>query len=156
MPQRYATIDAGGRATGFYSDDVHELVPPDAVAVDEDSYLAWIKDTRTQRWDGGALVSCDPPAPPPPALTDYQRAIEALVDATARERSYSSAVSCASYVASTNAAWRAEAEAFVAWRDAVYTAAFAALAAVDGGAPAPSIADFIAALPVIEWPVVPA
>lgn len=89
----------------------------------------------------------------PPTVDDFSRAIDVHLDAIARERGYSSAVSCASYVSSTNALWRAEAEAFVAGRDAVWTYAFAELASVQSGSRAvPSVAEFIAELPAIEWP----
>lgn len=88
-----------------------------------------------------------------PEIGEYQAAIEAHVDAVARERGYSSAVSCASYVSSTNAIWQEEAEAFIAWRDAAWAYAFAELASVQAGNRAvPTIADFIAELPAIEWP----
>nr|WP_314074900.1 hypothetical protein [uncultured Roseococcus sp.] len=104
-------------------------------------------------WDGEVFA---PPAPPPsPALTeaDYQHAIEAHVDAVARARRYSGAAACASYVASTEPVWAAEAVAFVAWRDAVYRIAFAALDLVMAGqAEPPTIGGFLASLPVIEWP----
>jgi hypothetical protein len=85
-------------------------------------------------------------------LGDYQAAIDAHVQATAHARSYNDANSCASYVVSTVPAWRAEAEAFVAWRDQVYLETFEALAAVQDGAPAPSVEGFVASLPAMVWP----
>jgi hypothetical protein len=94
------------------------------------------------------------PVPEPPARTqqDYARALGGHVDGVARERGYSSAASCASYVSSTVAAWSAESAAFVAWRDAVYVEAFATLEAYEGGAPAPTIDGLLAGLPTIAWP----
>ncbi len=94
------------------------------------------------------------PAPPDPAAIQaaYTAAVEAHVDATARERNYRDATSCASYVASTNTAWAAEAEAFVAWRDAVWSEVLAVYAAVLGGADLPALPDLIADLPAMVWP----
>lgn len=87
-------------------------------------------------------------------LAIYQRAIEAHVEATARARGYKSDVSCASHTASTNPLWKAEAEAFVAWRDAVWTAVFATFAAVQAGEVlAPTVEALVEGLPSIEWPV---
>jgi hypothetical protein len=107
-------------------------------------------------WDA---LEIDPPAEmpvlgrtPPPTLADYQAAVEAHVEGTARARDYASAVSCASYVYSTNPAWAAEATAFVAWRDAVWIEVYGTLAAVQGVAPAPTIAALVAGLPAMEWP----
>jgi hypothetical protein len=80
-------------------------------------------------------------------------AIEAHVEATARARGYTSAVSCATYAASTIPAWKAEGVAFVAWRDAVWTAALASLEAAKAGGPIPD--NPLTGLPQIQWPVSP-
>lgn len=88
-----------------------------------------------------------------PDQSAFQRAIEAHVDAVAAQRGYSSAVSLASYDASTIDLWRAEAESFIAWRDAVWTYALAELAkAVEGKRSIPAVSAFIAELPAMTWP----
>lgn len=96
-----------------------------------------------------------PPPPPPPTPEElqaaYATAISAHVDAVAGQRRYSSGVHCASYVASTNAVWAAEAAAFIAWRDAVWEAATEMLADAESTGTVPSIEEAIAALPVIQW-----
>ena len=79
-----------------------------------------------------------------------RRAIDAHVEARAQALHYNSASALAGYVASTVGAWAAEAATFVAWRDAVWTAAFTMLDAADPMEP-PSVEDVLAALP--EWPV---
>jgi len=93
---------------------------------------------------------------PPPSLEDYRAAIRAHVDATAQARDYDNAVSCASYVDSTNPQWAAEAQAFVAWRDAVWAYVFAELAKVENGErEQPTVEQFIAELAgavPMEWP----
>lgn len=109
------------------------------------------------------IVDCDkgdvsvdetwiPPAPPPPESSDYQRAIDAYIDAAATAKSYASGVSCASYVKSTNVQWASEAETFIAWRDAVWAYAYAELDKVlTGKREAPSVSGFIEELPAIRW-----
>ena len=96
------------------------------------------------------------PAPPPPEPEQIKAALQAgiaaHVDAVAGQRQYSSGVHCASYVASTNAAWVAEAAAFIAWRDEVWQTAAAMLAAWQPGDPVPELPDVIDALPEIVWP----
>lgn len=114
------------------------------------------------RIEEGALVVDFPSEPEPepepePTLEEiierYQWAIEGHVNAVAQERQYSGAVSCASYVNSTNGQWAAEAAAFIAWRDAVYIYAFAELDKVQNGTrEQPTIEAFIAELPDIDWP----
>ena len=86
----------------------------------------------------------------------FRAAIQSHVDTVATSRRYDSAVSLASYVASGNPAWAAEAQAFVTWRDAVWAYAYTELDKVlDGLRRQPGIGEFIAELPVIEWPVLP-
>ena len=98
-------------------------------------------------WDGNQWL----PAPPQTLTAeDYRLAVQAHVDAVAVARLYDSGVSLASYVASTNATWAAEAAAFVAWRDAVWAQVYALWA--DPPEVPPTIADLISTLPEIVWP----
>lgn len=87
-----------------------------------------------------------------PDQAAYQRAIENHIEAAATSRGYSSTVSLASYVTSTIPQWKAEADAFTAWRDAVWSYVFTELAKAQAGERAiPSLEEFITELPVIEW-----
>jgi hypothetical protein len=61
MARYWAAIDGDGRATGFYSDALHGAPPGGAIEISEETWRAWTDDTERQRWDGAALVSCDPP-----------------------------------------------------------------------------------------------
>jgi hypothetical protein len=93
---------------------------------------------------------------PKPSEDDYTEAIQSLIDGTAQSKQYTDGNSCATYALAdsppgTN--WKAEAQAFIAWRGAVWAQAFATLADVRAGTiPRPTIADLIAGLPVIAWP----
>lgn len=85
---------------------------------------------------------------------DYAAAIEVFIADVARQRGYDSGISLASYVGSTNAAWAAEAAAFVAWRDDVWEYAYQCLDKVQSGQRTqPTIAAILAELPSIQWPV---
>lgn len=106
-------------------------------------------------WEGGQWVEHppEPPEPSPPTLYDYENAIQAMVDATAREKLFRDGVTLASYVNSADPQWAAEAVTFVAWRDDVWRYAYAELAKVQGGLrPQPSVAEFIAEITPIVWP----
>ncbi|MEO4000302.1 hypothetical protein [Mesorhizobium sp. CAU 1732] len=82
----------------------------------------------------------------------FRSAIQSHVDEAARSRRYDSGFALASYVASTNPEWAAEAQVFVAWRDAVWLYAYAELDKVMAGErEAPTVAGFITELPAIEW-----
>lgn len=88
-----------------------------------------------------------------PTEQDYSNAIQARIDGVANERQYANGVALASYVNSTNSQWAAEASAFVAWRDAVWSYAYQELAKVQAGTrPQPTIEALIAELPAIVWP----
>lgn len=146
----YVAVDGDGRAIGFWEDEIPR--PETALQVLEEEFLRWRETPGLYRWDweAEAVVACDPP---PPGVPAYQQAIDAHVQATARSRGYNDANSCASYVADPNPAWAAEAAAFIAWRSAVYGAAFTALAAVQAGEmPPPSVEEFVASLPAMVWP----
>lgn len=83
----------------------------------------------------------------------YTAAVDDRVTQTARARGYNGAESLASYVASTNPTWAAEAQAFVAWRDAVWTYALSVMAQVQAGVvPLPALDDFLTDVPAIIWP----
>jgi hypothetical protein len=86
-------------------------------------------------------------------LDDYKAAFDAHLDAVAQDRQYDNRLTIATYVTSSNAPWAAEAQTFVAWRDAVLASMFAQLAAVQAGEiDPPTVEEFIAALPDIAWP----
>jgi hypothetical protein len=88
------------------------------------------------------------PEPPEPITAEQaEAAIQGHIDATARARGYRSGDACATYATSTNAAWQAEALAFVAWRDAVWALAF-----TTDPSGFENTGDVIAALPAMVWP----
>lgn len=118
---------------------------------DENNRLRMI----VKEWEdqGNVIPSYSVEVAPPPTITDYENAIQNLVDNTARERQFADGVSLASYVASTKPKWAAEAQAFVAWRDYVWTSAYAELEKVQNGErEQPSIEAIIEELPKITWP----
>lgn len=112
-----------------------------------DMYVDGVRVPLPNGWQQPADL---PPPTPEQLQAAYTAAIGAHVEATARARGYTSAVSCATYAASTIPAWQAEGAAFVAWRDAVWTAALAMLAAVQAGGGIPE--SPIAGLPEMVWP----
>lgn len=85
----------------------------------------------------------------------FRAAIQAHVDATAMSKLYNDSVTLASYdtLSQPNAAWKAEAAAFVIWRTAVWEYVNGQLLLFGAGErEIPTIEDFIAELPVIVWP----
>ncbi|WP_140652897.1 hypothetical protein [Rhodanobacter glycinis] len=95
-------------------------------------------------------------APPEPTLADAAVVliadVQAWLDATASQNGYNSLASCISYKDSAIAQWAADATAAIAWRDAVWQAAFQWQQAASANPPAtfPTSAEVIAQLPQPE------
>lgn len=86
-------------------------------------------------------------------IKEFTTHLEQIINEKANEKLYSSGVSCASYVNSTNPQWSAEATSFIAWRDNAYAYAYDYLAKVQTGEIKNSnIEDFIAGIPAMVWP----
>src|SRR5690606_6387841 len=63
----------------------------------------------------------------------FSQAIQQMLDRAAQERRYDSGTTISTYVNSTRPEWAAEAQAFVAWRDAVWDHAYTELDKVMSG-----------------------
>lgn len=147
--QIYAVIDAHGLIVNRIVGAVpgHQCVPEDDTPLEiGGSYI-----------DG--VYTPPPPRPPDDPLSEeqivssFRSAIQSHIDAVAQSHNYDGGTSLASYVASTNPTWAAEAQSFIAWRDAVWTYAYAELDKVTSGQrEVPTVEDFIAELPAMEWP----
>lgn len=90
---------------------------------------------------------------PAPSMADaaaaLTAAVQAWLDATAQGNGYDSIASCVSYRDSAIAQWAADAAAAIAWRDAVWLAAFQWQQSASEAPPAtiPTSAEVIAQLP---------
>jgi hypothetical protein len=84
--------------------------------------------------------------------SDIDRKVNDLLLATAQSRGYSNVNSIISYVASSNVQWKAEADAFVAWRDQLWEHVYIEYMAIDAGGNIPNEDTFMASLPLIVWP----
>lgn len=93
---------------------------------------------------------------PAPTFSDIVKAlmpgVQAWMEGVVRANGYDSVISCASYASSTVAQWRNDALALIAWRDAVWQAAYAWQESAGGQVPQtiPALADVIAQLPQPE------
>jgi len=86
-------------------------------------------------------------------LSAYLAQLRTLIDGVARQRNYDDAISCLSYLSSTNGAWKLESETFSAWRDAAWTYLYAQQVLIlDKTRAIPTIEQLNAELPVIVWP----
>jgi hypothetical protein len=100
------------------------------------------------------LAAGNTPLPPPgltfeAILAAVIPGVQAWMDMTARQKGYDSVVSCATYATSTVPEFKADAEAIIRWRDAVWVAAYAWRDGLNGQLPptVPTIEEVIAQLP---------
>jgi hypothetical protein len=148
----YAKFRESGLISGFYPSDIYPEPPAGCVEITEAQWQDLLDHPGVRRWDGAQVVPYDPPAPPV-TQEDYARAIQARLDATARERQYDSIQAAVSYLGDPNPTYAAEAAALRDWRSAVWTYALAQLALVAAGDRAPpTVTDLLAELPTIVWP----
>lgn len=180
---KFAVFEAGF-PVAFYSEDVHGtkmrpvygepdadtheveivgeepnpdcLIPIEAVEIADQQWIEFVANPGRRKWDGGVVVPYEPPAPPV-TQADYSAAIQAHLDAKARERQYDGIHTAIGYRDDPNEAFAAEALALFNWRSAVWTFSSAELAKVMAGErPQPTVAEFVieleAACPFV-WPM---
>lgn len=153
----YAKFDDNGFAVGFWvaaaCSDPEAVIPTDAVVITEEQHLEFLENAGGRKFIDGEVVVVEP-STVPATILDYEYAIQTLVDGTARERQFRDGVTLASYTASTKPKWAAEAQAFVAWRDNVWTYAYGELAKVQAGQrQQPTVEQFLGEIARIAWPV---
>lgn len=88
-----------------------------------------------------------------PTQQQYTDAIQEMLDTKARERRYDNILSACTYVHSTDPKFKAEGQACLTWRDAVWAMACGLMGQVAGGQiAAPTIPVLLAMLPTMTWP----
>lgn len=94
-------------------------------------------------WDeyGAWCAAGNVPEPASSAATDYvaetKLRITQWLDSVVQAKGYDNIVSCASYASSSDDTFRAEAQAAIAWRDAVYRRGYEILADIPEGVTTP-------------------
>lgn len=119
-------------------------IPMDTANSDYQAYLAWLAEGNTPE-------PADPVAVPS-IKSELAAAVQAHLDAKARERNYDGILSLCTYATSTNTTFAAEGQAGVVWRDACWAKCYEVMQSVIAGTRAvPTAAELIAELPVFTW-----
>lgn len=85
---------------------------------------------------------------------EFEAAVQNLLDTEARSKGYDNILSMISYGTSTKPQWKAEAVAAVKWRDDCWNEALVQLGNYIATGVEPTMEDFLAAMPAINWPQV--
>lgn len=108
------------------------------------AYRAWLSD--------GNVPQPADPLPQEEILAAYTAAMDGLFNSTAQARRYDNRVTCA-LRAGYPGPFQAEGLAFAQWMDACNALGYQVMGEVLGGLrPLPTVAEFLALLPVMEWP----
>lgn len=124
-----------------------------AITTSPNGFTSWRTVTAEAELLPGETFATEPPAP---TLADIAAmltaAVQSWLDATAAGNGYDSLASCISYRGSSVAQWSADADAALAWRDAVWQACFQWQQSAAANPPTtwPTAAEVIAQLPQPE------
>lgn len=112
-----------------------------------------INGTWTRPWQVIELTAEEIAANAAKAQQQYEDAIQAHLDATAKERNYDSILTMVTYDIPTGGRFKAEAAIAANWRTSVWETAYDLLAEVQAGTrPVPTVEELIALLPIPNWP----
>ncbi len=65
MMKKYATFDAVGLPTAFYSEDIHgENIPANAIEITESQWQEFLDNQGARKWSNGQVAEYSPPAAP--------------------------------------------------------------------------------------------
>lgn len=100
-----------------------------------------------------AVLRAPPPLTPEQVTAKFTGAIQVRLDAFAETRNYDGILSACTYATSTVPKFAAEGQYCVQARDLTWAAAYAILAAVQGGTRLmPTVAEVLAEMPTLAWP----
>ena len=116
--------------------------------------FSYVDDAGRTYWSGAAEPSAEDaadalnnPRVREPENADYVAAVQAMLDARAKQDGYDHILSASTYASPPSNYFAAEGNAYLAWRSAVWAAGYAALAAHPANEPRPSVEAFLATLP---------
>jgi hypothetical protein len=147
---KFANVQNGVVVEVFVGDVLFEMHPDFAQNWHQAPDSTAVGDT----YAGGAWSKPAPVlAPSQDPTSAYVDAVQAHLDAEARTRNYDGILSACTYATSTVPKFKAEGQACVDWRDAVWSQCYTLLAQVQSGAtPPPTVEALVASLPPMAWP----
>lgn len=114
---------------GFYDGNVSPQIPETAIEISDELYQTLFAGQAVgktiQADKKGKPILVDPPSPTKEQIiASYESLAQKNLDAVAREWGYANMVTAASYAASTNPQYQADAQALIEWRDKYWAKAY--------------------------------
>ena len=143
-PKTSAPTEEEYNAAGWYYNGIEPPAPPEGKVVGNTTYVI-------DHDNNEVVAEYEYVDPPPPTLEDFDRAMEDHLRQEREDRGYTTREPD-SYLTSQVPRWSQDAKDWVAHRDAVMEYALEILNAVAAGTmPPPTMEEFLAGLPRIEW-----
>jgi hypothetical protein len=113
-----------------------------------------VGDNWTQVWIVRDATNAEESAALDVIEAEYESAIQAHLDSTAQSRGYDSMISACSYASGTHPKFSVEGQDCLAWRSAVWDAAYQIMQDVRSGArPLPTLQQVMSELPPMVWSI---
>lgn len=174
----FIVVDSENRVTSYRFGDYEATdISADEIDITDSgvgptNFISALYDTKKKQivfdevYDAKQQEIYNPPvhhAPAAPAYDPYAyteseaaAAVQNALDAKAKEYNYDSVFTAATYAASTNPMFKADADAFIAWRDTVWVWAYGKLAQIQAGTLAkPPFNELLSDMPAFVAPVYP-
>jgi len=147
---KYAIINAAGKASAFYADDVNKNIPADAVEISQEAWQTYIDNQPNCHFDASRSVVIDPPSEVQ-VRARLMDVVQAHLDSAAREKGYDSIFTAVTYADEPAVTkFQAEGQALRQWRSLVWDECYQILAEVQAGTRTiPTEAELIAELPAL-------
>ena len=132
----------------FHPDTAKDLLPSDCIEISDEKWQTIIAALGTGKVlkadkNGNPIADNPDPLPTEKVIELYEAAAQRNLDSVAQSWGYDSILTAISYVSSTNAQYKAEAEALNAWRDSYWAEAYT----IEQGTLPDTAEAFVAMLP---------
>lgn len=153
------TIYASKSKCGFFTSLLHSEIPTDAVEISGEYHneLMYMQSQgKIIDWSGDLPVAIDPPAPTfEQEVQFYRNAAQQHLDNVARQAGYDDIKTAVTYAEEPAIpVFQQQGKALRAWRSVVWAFAYDLLDKVSKGeVQKPSMEEFVALLPTVNWEV---
>lgn len=125
---KYAILDKNGLPTAFYSDDIHENIPADAIEITDEQWLECLNNQGARQFVNGALIAYEAPIAPEQAIAHFESVTDAYIQSKIDAYNQANGVkfkdidSFTKYAVNTESQHNAIANKFIAYADNIWKA----------------------------------